>query len=99
MPDDVEGCVAVLAELPEFFTPDTHQDLRERWARARSWIARRGQFVDGFVLVEQRYPAALEILYAAVRPAARRRGVGNALVGAALAAASEAGVLLVEVKE
>ena len=97
-PEDLEGCVGVLAELSEFFTPDTHQDLRERWAGAGSWTARRGDVVDGFVLVEQRYPRAVEILYAAVRPAARRRGVGAALVGAALAAAREAGVLLAEVK-
>jgi ribosomal protein S18 acetylase RimI-like enzyme len=98
MPEDLEGCVDVLAELPEFFTPDTHQEVRERWATARSWTACRGREVVGFVLLEQRYPSGAEILYAAVRPAAQRRGIGAALVGAALAAAGEAGVLLVEVK-
>ena len=38
----------------------------------------------GFVLVEQRFPAAAEITYAAVLPARRGNGIGTALVEAAL---------------
>jgi GNAT superfamily N-acetyltransferase len=96
--EDVDGCIAVLAGLPDFFTPDTHDDLRARWSTQRTWVARRQGTVVGFVVLERRYPAAAEILYAAVTPPLQGQGVGTALVRTALRAASQDGVVLVEVK-
>ena len=50
------------------------------------------------MLLEQRYPSAAEIPYAAVAPNEQRRGIGSALVDAALDTARASGVVLVEVE-
>jgi ribosomal protein S18 acetylase RimI-like enzyme len=98
--DDVESCVAVLAALPDFFTPNTHAQVREQMAGgARLWVATDGGGpVIGFVLVEQRYPASAEITFAAVLHKWRGRGVGTALVEAAMSELATADVAVVLVK-
>jgi ribosomal protein S18 acetylase RimI-like enzyme len=97
-PDDVEGAVAVLAALPDFFTPDTHASLRAGWAEHASWVAVDGAAVVGLALVERRYPASAEITYAAVRPERRASGIGTAVVVALLDDLAADGVAVVEVK-
>ena len=95
---DVEGAVRVLAQLPDHFTPDTHDDLRARFGRHPSWVAIDGDEVVGLVLAERRYPATAEITYAAVVPDRHGHGIGTALVDAALGALASDGVAIVEVK-
>lgn len=91
----------MLAQLPDYFTPDTHHDLRESMSTHPVWVAAdevlRDQIV-GFVSAEHRYPAAAEITLAAVRPDRHGSGVGTRLVERALVDLAERGVKLVEVK-
>ena len=95
---DVEACVAVLAQLPNYFTPDTHEEVRRTFSPELAWVATRDEQVVGFVLVERRYPESAEITKAAVLPGERGAGVGTALVDTALRTLAEAGVAIVEVK-
>jgi ribosomal protein S18 acetylase RimI-like enzyme len=100
--DDVEGCVGVLARLPDHFTPDTHDEVRRDLPGHPAWVATDGEEGEGrvvaFVLVQRRYPTTAEITYAAVAPELRRTGIGTALVDAALAVLAADGVVVVEVK-
>ena len=93
---DVEGCVAVLAALPDYFTPDTYDDLRQRFDECRVWVA-EGEDVGiiGCVLLQPRYEHSAEIFYAAVHPDHQRRGVGRRLVERLL---SETELPVIEVK-
>jgi ribosomal protein S18 acetylase RimI-like enzyme len=78
---DVEACVAVLAALPDYFTPDTHADLRARFNECEVWVAADGEEIVGCVVLQHRYPRSAEIYYAAVLPGHRRSGIGTRLVG------------------
>jgi ribosomal protein S18 acetylase RimI-like enzyme len=96
---DIEACVAVLADLPDYFTPDTHDHVRHAPPDAASWLAEDdGDGVVGFVLTERRFPGAAEITFAAVRADRQGAGIGTRLVDAAVATLADDGVTLVEVK-
>lgn len=97
-PDDAEACVGILRQLPSFFTENTHDEVRELLANHRAWIAVEDQAVSGFLIVQQRYPRAAEIPFAAVLPERQGSGIGTDLVQHALQYLAEAGVALVEVK-
>jgi ribosomal protein S18 acetylase RimI-like enzyme len=83
-PDDVEGCVAVLAALPDFFTPDTLDEVRGGWPDGSAWVALVDGGIVGFVLASRRYPRAAEITNAAVLAEHQGGGLGRQLVDAAL---------------
>jgi ribosomal protein S18 acetylase RimI-like enzyme len=94
--------VGVLARLPEYFTPNTHDEVRRDLPGQPAWVAidgdGEGGGVVGFVLVRRRYPTTAEITYAAVVPDHRRSGIGTALVDTAVAALAADGAVVVEVK-
>jgi N-acetylglutamate synthase-like GNAT family acetyltransferase len=91
---DVDACVAVLAALPEHFTPDTHEDLRARFGSSTVYVAVDGGAVVGCVALQPQYAGA-EIHYAAVHPGRRREGIGRQLVARLLA---ETDLPVIEVK-
>ena len=93
-PDEVEACVAVLAALPDHFTPDTHDDLRARFDSCVVYVAAEGDSIVGCALLQPRYSGA-EIYYAGVIPERRRTGLGRRMIELLLA---EADVPVVEVK-
>ena len=95
---DVEGCVAVLVALPDYFTPSTHDEVRRELTVGAAWVAEDGGEIVGFVLVEQRYPTSAEITFAAVVRDRHRQGIGSRLVDTCLAALDARGVRYVEVK-
>jgi GNAT superfamily N-acetyltransferase len=95
---DAEACVAVLARLPDHFTPDTHDEVRTGIERHVAWVAIDGDEVRGFVLVEVRYPAAAEITFAAVIPERHRGGIGSRLVERAFSYLKAENIALVEAK-
>jgi GNAT superfamily N-acetyltransferase len=97
-PGDVEVCVDVLASLPDYFTPNTHDEARSGLAEHQGWVAVDEGHLDGFILAEVRYQVAAEITFAAVRPERHGDGVGTQLLTAALDALRISGVELVEVK-
>ena len=93
-PDDVEACVNVLAALPEYFTPDTHDDLRERFDRCTSYVAVDGEEVIGCLMLQPQYDSG-EIYYAGVVPDRQREGIGRRLVDELL---GETDLAVIEVK-
>jgi len=82
---DVDGCVAVLAALPDHFTPDTHGDLRARFNVCEVWVATEREEIVGCVVLQHRYPQSAEIHYAGVLPVYQRNGIGVRLVNSLLA--------------
>jgi GNAT superfamily N-acetyltransferase len=98
---DLEGCVQVLEQLPDYFTPDTHDAVRSAIPSHRVWVATDDETDDdvvGFLLAERRYPVAAEITFAAVTPERQGRGIGTQLVEHAVTDLGASGVLVVEVK-
>jgi ribosomal protein S18 acetylase RimI-like enzyme len=96
--DDVDACVAVVAALPEFFTPSTVHEVRRDLPSNPSWVAVEHNEIVGFVLAPRRFTAGAEITYAAVVPSRQGNGVGTALVERCLADLAAEGVAMVEVK-
>src|SRR3954453_5767989 len=98
-PQDVDACVRVLAELPDYFIPDTHETLAAQMRTGHTWVAESdGDGLCGFVHATRRYPESAEITFAAVLPTSHGRGVGRALVSQALSDLRRDGVLVVEAK-
>jgi ribosomal protein S18 acetylase RimI-like enzyme len=99
-PNDRDGCIAILQQLPDYFTPNTHDELRQQFSAPDAWVAvdRNEDAIVGFVLVETPYLRTAEITFAAVLRERHGRGVGKALVEQALATLAERGVAIVEVK-
>lgn len=100
---DVEGCVGVLAELSEYFTPVTHDEVRAVLADRGTHlglVATEGteSTILGFVLVEQRYRGSAELTHAAVLPQHRGKGIGTRLIEQVLFELAMRGVKVVEVK-
>lgn len=91
---DREACVAILAALPEFFTPDTHDELRQRFPDCIAYVATDNEQVVGFALLQPQYGSG-EIYYAGVLPERRREGIGRQLIATVL---DEAVVPVIEVK-
>ena len=93
-----DGCVAVLAALPDHFTPDTHDEVRADLRRGTGWVVvEDGEVAASFVAVRG-FPASAELTFAAVLPERHRAGIGRVLVDRALDDLAAAGVMLVEVK-
>jgi len=99
-PGDRDSCVAIVQQLPDYFTPNTHNELREHFSAPNAWVAvdRDEDTTVGFVLVESRYHGTAEIIFAAVLRERHGCGIGTALVEQAFAALAERGVVIVEVK-
>jgi ribosomal protein S18 acetylase RimI-like enzyme len=96
--DDADACVGILARLPDYFTPETYDEVRAGISEHLVWVAAGTEQIEGFVLAERRYPTAAEITIAAVTPERQGTGIGTQLVDAALAHLREQGVVLVEAK-
>jgi ribosomal protein S18 acetylase RimI-like enzyme len=97
-PDDADSCVAILARLPDYFTPDTHAKARAAIGEHLAWVALEVDDVQGFIAVETRYTRGAEITFAAVAPEHRRTGIGTHLVAQALDHLAAVGFTFVEVK-
>jgi GNAT superfamily N-acetyltransferase len=95
---DVDACVAIVEELPDFFTDNVPAEVRRDLGLHQGWVAVVDDGVLGFAVVERRSAAAAEILWMAVRPARRGNGIGTALLEHVLAELRSDGVELVEVK-
>lgn len=76
-PSDADGCVNVLALLPEYFTASTHHEVRRGISDHMALVADVDGTVVGFVLIERRHRRSAEVLYIAVHPAFRNQGIGS----------------------
>jgi GNAT superfamily N-acetyltransferase len=96
--DDTGACREIVAALPEFFTPDTVETIGNDLVAHDSWVVTDGTSIGGFAVVKRRGTSAAEILWAAVTPTLRHRGVGTTLIGHVLDELRAAGTIVVEVK-
>jgi len=95
---DADACVEILARLPDYFTAETHGQIRAGISEHLVWVALDADSIEGLVFVERRYPTAAEIVIAAVTPARQGTGIGTQLVDHALDHLRSEGVVLVEAK-
>lgn len=96
--DDADACVEVVRRLPDHFTDDTHDEVREAVAHQLGLVALDDGEVIAFVLAEQRYPRAAELTWIGVIPARRDQGVGTALLARLFDELAATDIALVEVR-
>ncbi len=96
--EDADACVEILARLPEYFTDDTHAQMRAAVSEHLVWVAVDGDCTAGVVFVERRYLISAEIMIAAVLPERHGVGIGTQLVDHVLDYLRAEGVMLVEAK-
>jgi GNAT superfamily N-acetyltransferase len=97
-PSDADGCVNVLALLPEYFTASTHDEVRRGISDHMALVADVDGTVVGFILIERRHRRSAEVSYIAVHPAYRNQGIGSLVLAAAVDGLRADGVVLVEAK-
>ena len=69
----------MLAALPDYFTPDTHEDLRTRFGACVTFVAVDDGQVVACALLQPQYSSA-EIYYVGVIPSRHREGIGRKLI-------------------
>ncbi|MGH9171580.1 MAG: GNAT family N-acetyltransferase [Acidimicrobiales bacterium] len=98
LPDDVPALADIVRRLPGYFTDDVPGKVSIDAGRHGGWVIVDRDGIAGFAVVDQRSPAVSEILWIAVDPARRRRGVGTLLLEHVLGVLAAGGVSLVEAK-
>lgn len=81
---DADGVVSIQVASPEIAQWAAHDYAKLSSAGMMAWVAEVEGVVAGF-LVARRIASELEILNLAVRPDARRSGIGHALIESAFA--------------
>lgn len=97
-PDDVADCVALVRDLPNYFTSDVPQKVKADIGTGWAWVVTDADRLLGFAVVDRRSQRNAEILWMAVRNAVRSNGIGTALLNQMLDELSDDGLQLVEVK-
>lgn len=94
---DVDACVAIVRDLPEYFTHDVAEKVAADLRTHPGWVATDGEVI-GFAIVDRRSAHAAEILWMAVAATQRGSGVGTRLLNHVLGELIESGFAVVEVK-
>jgi GNAT superfamily N-acetyltransferase len=97
LPNDIDACLGIVRCLPEFFTADTLDTIRNDFGQHQGWAVDDDQVV-GFAIVDRRSSTTAEILWAAVNRDRRGTGLGTLLIEHVLDALAGNGVILVEAK-
>jgi GNAT superfamily N-acetyltransferase len=97
-PDDVAACVAIVRDLPDYFTDDVPAKVSADLADHDGWVGTDGSGVVGFAVVDRRSARSAEILWMAVRNDRRGGGIGTVLLEEVLSELGDEGLWLVEVK-
>jgi GNAT superfamily N-acetyltransferase len=95
---DIEGCIAIIRELADFFTDDVPAKVESDLDVHQGWVAVEGERLIGFAVVDRRSAQAAEILWIAVADGKRGQGVGSALLDQLVTQLAGEGVLVIEVK-
>ena len=98
MPGEIDACVEIVRGLPDFFTGDVPERVRDDIGRHRCRVVVERDRVRGFAVAQLRGPHAAEILWAAVAAEHRHQGFGSALIDGLLRELAAEGVALVEAK-
>jgi GNAT superfamily N-acetyltransferase len=95
---DADVCVAIVQDLPDYFTDDVPAKVRDELTRNVAWVVCAGDVIVGFAIAERRGARAAEITWAAVRHDHQNHGHGRALIDHALRDLAHEGVVVVLVK-
>jgi ribosomal protein S18 acetylase RimI-like enzyme len=95
---DTERCIAIVRELPDYFTEDVPAKVESDLGAHPGWVAVETERVVGFAVVDRRSTDAAEILWFAVASAERGQGLGSALLDQLIAELAGEGVRMLEVK-
>jgi ribosomal protein S18 acetylase RimI-like enzyme len=95
---DLAAVTRIVSALPDYFTSDVAGKVRQDAVGNDGWVLTDSGKVAGFALVARRSPGGAEILWMAVSPARRGRGLGTALVEHLFSELAADGVKVVEVK-
>jgi len=97
-PEDLSQCQEIVRGLPDYFTEDVPETIREAVRAHHGWVVTEDGIVVGFAIVDRRSPLAAEVLWMAVRADHRHQGLGSRLLDHVLQVLSTEGVELVEAK-
>jgi GNAT superfamily N-acetyltransferase len=97
-PDDIAGCVAIVRDLPDYFTNDVPAKVTADFADHPGWVVTDASGVVGFAVVDRRSARSAEILWMAVHKTRRGNGIGTALLDRMLSELGDERLRLVEVK-
>ena len=97
LPYELDACIEIVRGLPEFFTPDALDTIRDDFRQHQGWTA-TDDGVLGFAIVDRRSNTTAEILWAAVHRDRRGTGIGTLLIEHVLDTLAQDGVVLVEAK-
>ncbi|WP_406690731.1 GNAT family N-acetyltransferase [Saccharopolyspora sp. ID03-671] len=97
-PRDAGDCAAIVRELPDYFTDDVPEKVVTDLSAHPAWVATNSGVLVGFAIVDHRSARAAEILWMAVAPQLRGRGVGTLLLDRVVRDLTESGRAVVEVK-
>jgi len=97
LPNELNACIEIVRGLPEFFTPDALDTIRNDFGQHQGWTA-TDDGVLGFAIVDRRSSTTAEILWAAVHRDRRGTGIGTLLIEHVLDKLAQDGVVLVEAK-
>ena len=95
---DIERCIAIVHDLPDYFTDDVPGKVERDLGAHSGWVAVAPGGVVGFAVADRRSTRAAEILWIAVADAERGHGVGSALVDHLVTELADEGVEVIEVK-
>ena len=95
---DVPGVVAIAVSLSEYFTGDAARQVGRDCASHDAWVLTDSDQIAGFAVTGRKSAGGAEILWMAVAPGRRGRGIGTVLLDHVLDDLAGTGVRLVEVK-
>jgi GNAT superfamily N-acetyltransferase len=95
---DVPAVVAIVVSLPEYFTEDAARQVGRDCSSHDTWVLTDSDQIAGFTVTERKSASGAEILWMAVAPGRRGRGIGTVLLNHVLDDLAGTEVRLVEVK-
>jgi ribosomal protein S18 acetylase RimI-like enzyme len=95
---DIPAVTAIVCGLPDYFTRDVPGQVERDAAAHDAWVLTDVGEIAGFAVAARRPPDGAEILWIAVDPARRGRGLGTMLLECVLEDPAADGVSVVEVK-
>lgn len=95
---DIPAVMAIVRGLPDYFTSDVAGQVGRDAAAHDAWVLTGTGEIAGFAVAARRPPGGAEILWIAVDPARRGRGLGTMVLERVLEDLAAGGVSVVEVK-
>jgi GNAT superfamily N-acetyltransferase len=95
---DIAALTAIVRSLPDYFTSDVAGHVARDAADHEAWVLVHAGQIAGFAIAARRSQGGAEVLWIAVDPARRGRGLGTRLLDSVLEDLAAAGVSVVMAK-